>query len=179
MRGHASAALHLLEIGTELIHFYVRHENDVRSEQVRARMADLINKDEVLDRAVNYALHFATRFFLAGRPFADEALAAFLHQQELRVSIPEDGALHARPISLIVKIVNRYETHVEMELDGETCSASSIMELIMVAGNKPHARELIFRGDAHPLADLALLFENGLGENGLDRLPEALRYLKQ
>ena len=178
MRGHASATLHLLEMATELIHFYVRHENDVRSEEVRARMSNLINKNEVLDRAANFAVRFATRFIRAGRPFADEALSAFVQQQELRVTIPEGKTLHARPISLVVKIVNRYETRVELEIEGEACSGSSIMEIIMIVGNKPNARELIFRGDCRPLADLALLFENGLGEGGLDKLPDQLGYLR-
>ncbi|MFH0945148.1 MAG: HPr family phosphocarrier protein [Planctomycetota bacterium] len=178
MRGHASTALHLLEVATELTHFYVRHEKGVRSKKQQTGIARLIDRAEVLHQIVNYALFFAVRVLEAGRPFAEDALSLFVRGEELRVFIPENETLHARPISLIVRIVNQYETHVEMVIAGKSCSAASIMEIIMIAGDHPTAREIVFRGGAQPLQDLQLLFENGLGEGGLDRLPEQLSYLR-
>ena len=178
MRGHASTALHLLEVATELTHFYVRRETEISASKAHSGIARLIDKTEVLHQIVNYALFFAVRILEAGRPFAEEALSRFVQGEELRVFIPEDETLHARPISLIVRIVNQYETHVEMEISGKTCSAASIMEIIMIAGDHPTEREILFRGDSRPLKDIELLFENGLGEGGIDALPEQLSYLK-
>lgn len=177
LRGHASTALHLLEVGTELVHFYVRHENDVRAESVKAEIARVVDKGGVLDRAANYAFFFASRILSAGRAFADEALSAFVRVQDLEVALPQGETLHARPISLIVKIVKHHGTHVEMQMGKETCSAASIMEIIMVAGDNPDARRIRFRGDARVLEDIGLLFDCGLGERGLDKLPQALSYL--
>ena len=57
-RGYVSITLHLIECMTQLVHFYERHENDIRGEQVKNRIAALIDKDEVLDRALNFCLYF-------------------------------------------------------------------------------------------------------------------------
>lgn len=178
LRGHISLALHLLEVCTELVHFYVRHENDIRYEAAKAGIAGLVNKTEVLDRAINYAFHFAADVLRAGEPLAQEALATFVQVQELTVELPEGATLHARPISLIVKIVHHHGTHVVMDLGGESCDAASIMEIIMIAGNVPDARRVLFRGDARTLRDLRLLFESGMGERGMDVLPPELHYLR-
>jgi len=171
-------ALHLLEMATHLVHFYERHENDIRFEEAKARVAQVVDKTAVLDRIVNYTYFFASRVLLSGRRFADEALANFLKVQRLELVLPDGHTLHARPISLIVKIVNHYGTHVEMELDGESCGASSIMEMIMMVGNRPNCRTLVFRGDSRPLRDVKLLFDAGMGEAGFDAFPSQLDYLK-
>jgi hypothetical protein len=49
----------------------------------------------------------------------------------------------------------------------------------MLAGQNSKARQVTFHGDEKPLKDLRLLFESGLGEQGLEKLPAALDYLKQ
>ena len=38
--------------------------------------------------------------------------------------------------------------------------------------------DYLFRGDENPLRDIALLFENNLGEDGLEELPDELAYLR-
>jgi phosphotransferase system HPr (HPr) family protein len=178
LRGHVSLALHLLEMGTQLVHFYERHENDIRYESAKARIARIVDKSVLLDRLVNYCQHFAHRALESGRRFAEEALRTFVRVQRLELSLSEGMALHARPISLIVKIVARYGTHVEMEVEGETANAGSIMELIMLIGGHSEARRFVFRGDSRPLQDIRMLFEHGLGEEGLDVLPAQLDYLR-
>ena len=178
LRGHASIALHLLEMGTELIHFYVRHENDVRAEHVKARVAGLVDKGVVLDRAILFSVRFSARILLEGKRFAQEALAAFVKADVLELELPESEVLHARPISLIVKIVQYHGTRVEMRIDEESCSAGSIMEMIMTAGNHPDARRLTFEGGSRTLEDLRILFDHRLGEAGIEKLPDALAYLR-
>jgi len=85
--------------------------------------------------------------------------------------------LHARPASLIVSIVNHHGVPVEVEIDGECANAGSIMQVMILAGSKVTARRVTFRGDVKPLRDLELLFGIGLGEKGLDDLPNELSYL--
>ena len=38
--------------------------------------------------------------------------------------------------------------------------------------------DYVFRGDENPLRDIGVLFKNGLGERGLEGLPERLGYLR-
>lgn len=178
LRGHVSLALHLLEVCTQLVHFYERHENDIRYEAAKARIARIVDKTELLDRLVNYCLRFAHLSLDSGKRFAEEALRTFVRVQRLEVALPDGMALHARPISLIVRIVAHYGTHVEMEIAGESANAGSIMELIMLVGGHADARSFVFRGDTRPLQDIRLLFENSLGEEGLDLLPGSLDYLR-
>jgi len=96
----------------------------------------------------------------------------------LEVELGEDVTLHARPAALIVGIVNRYGTPVEMEVDGQACNAASILDLLVTVGSHPNSRRFLFRGDENPLRDIQLLFESGLGEAGFDQLPQALSYLR-
>lgn len=178
LRGHATIALHLLEMGTELVHFYVRHENDIRVERVKERVAELVDKRQVLDRAVRYSFRSASFILTEGKVFAQESLRTFVKEREIELAVPDGEPLHARPISLIVKIVQHHGTRVEMSIGGEVCSAGSIMEMIMAVGQTPDARHVGFKGDERPLEDLRALFESGLGEAGLDSLPEQLAYLR-
>lgn len=178
LRGHVSLSLHLLEMSTELVHFYVRHENDVRYERAKAHVAGLVDKAMVLDRTLNYSVYYAARSLAVGLPAAEEILSAFVRTSDLSVTIPDGSTLHARPMSLIAKVVAEHGTMVEMEIESEIANAGSIMELIVLVGSHPDARTVTFRGDERPLNDLRVLFESGLGEQGLDKLPASLGYLR-
>lgn len=177
LRGHISATLHLLEAVTQLTHFVERHESDVRHDAARVRLAELAPRSDV-DEVTMTLLFWAGRIFLAGRALAEDLLPAYTNLQALKVEIEEGVVLHARPASLVVSIVNHYGTPVEMELEGQTCNAGSILEMMVLIGSYPDARHFIFRGDANPLMDIGALFESGLGERGLDSLPDSLGYLR-
>lgn len=178
LRGHASLALHLLEIGVELVHFYVRHENDVRYEQAKQRISSIVKKEQVLDRLVNFALLNASRVLDNGREFAEEVLRRFVTAREETFELPEGTYLHARPVSLIVRIVAHYGTPVRMHIGGEQVNAASIMEMILAVGSHAEERAVRFTGDSRALRDIRLLFDAGLGERGVATLPPALDYLK-
>jgi phosphotransferase system HPr-like phosphotransfer protein len=176
-RGHVSLALHLFEVGTLLVHFYERHESVIQHRSTSERIARLIDQGEVIRQAVLFAVVQASRILVHARPIAAELLGRFVQATEIDLTIPEDGMLHARPLSLIVQVVRKHGTAVEMIIDGDSAVANSIMGLILFVGNHPDARKVAFRGDRRPLEDLRLLFEHGLGEQGLDQFPEQLAYL--
>jgi hypothetical protein len=67
---------------------------------------------------------------------------------------------------------------VELEVQGRKCNAGSILEVLVTVGASPEARQFVFRGDENPLRDIGLLFEAGLGEHGIQRLPAELAYLR-
>jgi phosphotransferase system HPr-like phosphotransfer protein len=178
LRGHVSAALHMLEAVTHLTHFVERHESGARNDALERRIAALVRRAEVRDITLNHLLHWAAQFMRRGRTLADDLLPSYTHVRVLEVELADDLTLHARPAALIVGIVNRYGTPVEMEVAGKKCNAASILDLMVTVGSRPDARRFIFRGDVNPLRDIQLLFQSGIGESGIDRLPPALAYLR-
>lgn len=178
LRGHASAALHLLEAVTHLVHFVERHESGLRHEVTERRISELVDRAHVRDITLNHLLYWATQIVRRGRPLAEDLLPSYTNVQVLDVALGDDLSLHARPAALIVGIVNRYGTPVEMEIEGHKCNAASILELMVAVGSHPNARRFRFRGDEKPLRDIELLFRSGLGELGIDGLPHDLAYLR-
>ncbi len=170
-------AFQLMRCVRHLVHFYERHEDDIRDEEVKSDVARLIDKGAILDRMLNFALFFVYKFVEAGVPIAERLLRDFTTSEVAELTLPEGCLLHARPASLIAKIVTHHGTPVEMTMGGETCYAGSIMKVILLAGGHLGEDRVTFKGDRLPIADLRLLFQHRLGEDGLEQLPEELAYL--
>jgi phosphotransferase system HPr (HPr) family protein len=175
LRGHATVSFHLLEMATDLVHFYERHENDIRHEAARDVIATVVPKGEILDIAINTYLHHAYVFVEECAEVASRVLTTFVSQQAVDLELPEGVVLHARPLALIVQIARHHGSPIEISIEGDSCSANSLMSLIMLAGQYPECRRLHAKGDSAALEDLKRLFESGLGENG--QLPGELSYL--
>jgi phosphotransferase system HPr (HPr) family protein len=178
LRGLASASLHTLEAVTALTHFVERHESEIRGAATQTRLARLIDRSDVQERTLNRLLVSAALLMECGRPIAQAILPQYTDATELVVEIPDELMLHARPAALIVGIVSKFGTAVELEVSGQTCNAGSILELLVTVGSFPDVKIFIFRGDAAPLRDIAKLFQFGLGENGIENLPDELSYLR-
>jgi len=178
LRGHASAALHLLQALTHLAHFIERHETDIRSEEAKRKLGELVDRGQVEGVALNVFLCWADRFLQSGAGLAEAILQEYTKLLELAIDLPEHLSLHARPAALIVGIVNHYATAVEMEVGGKRCNAGSILELLVAVGSMPHEKRFLFRGDERPVRDIGRLFDHELGERGLDALPAELAYLR-
>ncbi|QDU70114.1 HPr family phosphocarrier protein [Engelhardtia mirabilis] len=177
LRGYTSISLHLLEAVTHLTHFHERHENDLRCESTRRLLAQVVDPVQVQATILNDLLVGAADVLEAGRPIAIAVLSDYTRIRELEVELPDGVQLHARPVALIVSVVNHHGTPVELEVGPRRCNASSILEVLMAVGSAPDVGVFIFRGDERPLRDIALLFGAGLGE-GARELPEGLAYLR-
>ncbi len=177
LRGHVSGSLHLLEAVTQLVHFLERHDSEVRDDGARSRLARLAPRAQVTNLIVNVLMLWGGKFMAEGRGLAEDLLPSYTNLQELEAELAEGLVLHARPISLVVSIVNHYGTPVEFEVGGESCNAGSILEMMVAAGSQAGERRFIFRGDERPLKDIALLFHHNLGEDGAESLPADLGYL--
>ncbi|NRA97069.1 MAG: hypothetical protein HRU14_12760 [Planctomycetes bacterium] len=175
-RSFVVTSLHLLEVMAELVHFYERHENEVRSETAKDRIADLVDKQMVLDRILNYGLNFLHVYMDEIAPQAETLVERYTRQTVAKCVVPDGVVLHARPVSLIARIVDHYGTPVQMSIGNTTCYAGSILQVLMAAGQNPTARQVTFEGDSVPLEDLCTLFSHGLGENDAP-LPKRLGYL--
>lgn len=177
LRGHVSLVLHLLECATFLSHFYERHENDIRYEVTKQRIAELIDKRSVVEFIVEFCLVNSWKVLKRGKGVAETLLSTFTDQRSVRLAIPAGIHLHARPASMIVSVVNHHGTPCFMELNGQRCDATSIMQVMILAGSNSEAREVVFYGDRGTLADLASLFEYSLGEDSGRTPPAQLGYL--
>ncbi|MHC5210987.1 MAG: HPr family phosphocarrier protein [Planctomycetota bacterium] len=177
LRGHASIALHLLEMATGLMHFYERHENDIRHEGARDAIAAVVPKQDTLHAAVNVCLRHAYLFVEGASATAHQILNTFVRQARLTLSMPAGVTFHARPLALIVQVARHYGTPLEISFDGERASATSLMGLIMLGGRHPRPKAIDVRGDARALRDLESLFAWGLGEHGGEP-PAGLEYLR-
>ena len=175
-RGHIVVMVHLLKIMIELVHFYERHENDIRSIDAKDRIAALVDKGEVLDRILNFCLFYLHAYVDAGAPIAEKLVSCYTRQTRITLTVPDGVDIHARPVSLITKVVAHHGTTVNMTVGDTTCYAGSIINVLMTVGNHPSVRQIEFEGDSAPLRDLQTLFEHGLGE-GSSGLPESLSYL--
>src|SRR5262249_29250793 len=147
LRGHASAALHLLEAGTHLVHFVERHESGLRNETLERRLPAPVDRGASPDVTPKCLPYWATPIVRRGRPLAEDLLPSYTNVQLLEVTLGDELSLHARPAALIVGIVNRYGTPVEMEIEGRKCNAASILDLMVAVGSHPHARRFRFLGD--------------------------------
>lgn len=179
LRAVISLSLHLFEITTHLIHFYERHENDIRSERTKARIAAIVNKSAVLDRAVNFAFRSVGWPLGEGEKIAHRLIPDYTSIREKSFHVPDGVRLHIRPAALIAAIVNHHGTPVRMRMGDGECDASSITDVIFLAGTNIEVTEVTFRGDERPLRDLAVLFEIGLEEDGRLELETELGYLKR
>ncbi|MDF1836343.1 MAG: HPr family phosphocarrier protein [Planctomycetota bacterium] len=179
LRGHISASLHLLEAVTHLTHFVERHESGQREDVAEVPLAEVVNRDEVQDLILNKLLAGALLALSAGSPLAEELLPRYTDMQTLTVELAPHLALHARPASLIVAIVTFHGTPVEMQIGDSVANAASILEVMVLVGSNSEARVFGFRGDSKPLNDIRQLFEVGLGEEGLEKLPGQLSYLRR
>jgi phosphotransferase system HPr-like phosphotransfer protein len=178
IRGYISITLHLLEYVTHLVHFYERHENDIRYEPTKQRIARTISKLEVLDHAVNFGLFHAASFLKQGRAVALQIFPEYTRMKEVEFEVPSHVELHLRPATLIHKIANHYGTPVQMKIgDGDWIDASSLMRVVVEIGMNAGAQKVSFRGDQNALRDLRILFDCGFCEGDAE-FPAQLEYLK-
>jgi hypothetical protein len=177
-RGFVSITLHLIECMTQLVHFYERHENDIRGEEIKNRIAGLIDKDQVLDRALNFCLFYAHSYLNAGALLAEDLVRRYTSQDRVELELPQGIVLHIRPASLIAEIVKHHATPVTIIIGSDSRYAGSVLDILMAAGANAGQRKIIFEGDCRPLDDLKRLFEHRLGEHGLSGFPDQLAYLR-
>ncbi len=177
LRSVISLSLHLFEVTTHLVHFYERHENDIRSETTKERIARVVDKFAVLDRAVNHAFRTAGRFLEEGQSICLRLVPRYTSVRELLFAIPADVRLHIRPAALIASIVNHHGTPVTMKMGAGECDAGSVTDVIFLAGSNYDSLEVTFRGDERPLYDIQVLFEVGLYDENHSAVKARLPYL--
>ena len=178
LRGISGIVLHLCEMVTPLTHLFERHDIYEKEDQSKELFRKYVDQNDLMDIIINQGVLMAYACLTDGISVAIEALEELTDQGTCTLQIPQGVTLHARPLSLIVSVVQHHGTPVEVELEGNRTNAASMMQLLIALGAHPNLQQVSFFGDSGPLADLQRLFEANLGENGFDRFPEALAYLR-
>lgn len=188
LRGHISVVLHLLELSRRLLHYYERHVHEVGYrdiyKKVRDELAEAVNPEHMLDRIVNYGLHYISYFLLQGQDVAHEVLNENIERSAISVGIPQELGFHSRPCMLVAKIVQYYGGQVELQVDSDRFDASSVLDLQWAGGKiqKEEIKEVTFKGDLRALKDIKTLASVNYGEDFMGKgipLPKELSYLKQ
>ncbi len=175
LRSAVSQALHLLEAATALSHLWERHRVQARDPHRRALFERTIDPADLLDVTVNGCAVRAFQALDAARPTAEELLDRLLGVGSAEFQLPEGLVLHARPLSLVVALVNHYGVPVQVEMGGEKADGASILSLLLLAGSHAGQRAIKVSGPQPFLEDFRLLLEARFGEDGFDGLPERLR----
>jgi phosphocarrier protein len=74
--------------------------------------------------------------------------------------------LHVRPAGTLVKLANRFKSHISIQRDDDTVDAKSIMGVMMLGASKGTTLQVTADGEDadEAIASIQALFENGFGE---------------
>ena len=181
MRESFSVQLNLSKIGTILAHYYERHL--MLPSPVLNKLKSLFSVTRLLEEALFFTLEYQVKCFHTARQFAEAVLPNMLEEVTYELPVPQSLGFHARPSTLVAKVVQQHGAHVKMLVDDQTFDAGSILELLSAGGYVVTKRldHVQFRGDKRALDDLKILAEHNYGETkkGKDApLPETLSYLR-
>jgi phosphotransferase system HPr-like phosphotransfer protein len=186
LRSHFSIVFHILQVMGRLLHFYERHLYDVGFKdvymRVRRSLAELIDPDVLLDRAVNFCLYYAWKFLSSGKQVASLIMNQNMETGSIEVGIPMDRGFHSRPSLLVAKIVQYYGGEVILHVGEDRFDASSVLDIQWAGGKikKEDRRTVTFTGDSRALNDLKVLAGVNYGEDHMGKgipLPKQLSYL--
>jgi len=177
LRGHISMVLHHLEMLRYQVHYIEHLRRGIRYRVAHSRLEEFIDWDDLVGHTYRFSFAMTLHYVSQGKEIAKALLSKYTNVLEYRLAVPDGLSLHARPASLIVGIVQHHGTPVSMKVGPSSCDAGSMIQVMMALGSHSAEREVTFRGDEKPLADLRLLFDHRLGEDGLDGLPTQLAYL--
>lgn len=124
LQQNISVVYNLLNVGTQLCHFYERHMDLSVKNYVQ-----LISSNDLLDILINFCLAFAHQFIDETRKLCQEILRKYAEEDEIEVPIPHYRGFHVRPSTLIAKIVQHYGSKVTMILNENPYNAESPLEL--------------------------------------------------
>jgi len=186
LRSHFSVVYHIFQVMGRLLHFYERHLYDVGFKDVyknvSVALSELIDRDLLLDRAVNFCLFYAAKFLSSGKEVAFRIINENMERSTIQVGIPKDRGFHSRPSLLVAKIVQHYGGEVKLQVGEDFFDASSVLD-IQWAGGKVKKEEIeivAFTGDSRALNDLVILAGVNYGEDHMGKgipLPKELSYL--
>ena len=179
LRGHISMTLHLLEVVLWLCHFYERHEDEIRPGECKSKIAEMVNKTELLSQIINFGFYYSNKFMNNGSESAEEVIKNFIKIGRIEVPIPKPLGFHARPSTYISLIARQYDEDLFLIVDEEKFSSKSVMSLLQAGGaiaDKGY-QTVIFEGSTRVLDDIKILAKHNYCEE--QEIPQQLSYLRE
>lgn len=178
LRGYISMPLHLLEMMIWLIHFYERHEDEIRKGEAKKVISGLVDKNDLLSHVVNYCFYYSLYYVHEGDKLSKELLKIFVKTVRYELPVPDPLGFHARPSTYVSKIVRRYEGDAWIIIDDEKIDARSVMGLLQAGGELADKgyKTVMFEGDKRILDDLKILASHNYCEE--KEVPAELAYLR-
>ena len=128
LRGHISIIYHLMEVATNLIHYYVRHMSSLRRNS-RTEFRLPMERDDLLNLVSDVPIRFSRLYLESAVQLCRKMIRSYSVQAEIVVPIPYYRGFHVRPSTLIASIVAHYGSSVTMELNGQVYDAGLPLEL--------------------------------------------------
>ena len=174
LRGHITVIFHLLETATAFVHFYQRHVSGSGSSLRTPNVPPKV----LLSTLMDYSLAFASRYLIRAQQFCRQMLTRYARATRIEVSVPRYRGFHVRPSTLVAKIVLHYGSDVQMQLDSDSYSAASPLDIFR-ANEKINAtkrrwlasqiEQLPVVANGEPVADIGTLIRRvvlALAEGG-------------
>ncbi|WP_313950837.1 hypothetical protein [Accumulibacter sp.] len=128
LRSHASVIYHLLEIATDLAHYYERHVSPRTGDDL-LRERPVVDSETTMSTLFAYAMVFSSEFLAGGQRLCQGILRRYAECGRLEVPVPSYRGFHVRPSNLVARIVAHYGGEVRMELEGKLFDAGSPLDL--------------------------------------------------
>ncbi len=178
LRGLTAISMHLFEALKWLVHFYERHENNIRQSDVKTKISEMVNNERLMECITNYGLRFCGKYLKEGNKAAESILSFFSKPIVYELSIPLPQGFHARPATYVSLVVQEHGTDVFMIVDGEKFNCRSVLDLLQAGGLLADSgkQTVTVEGDQRVLDDLKILAEHNYCE---DRdIPQELSYIR-
>lgn len=178
LRGLVAIPMHLFDALKWLVHFFERHENEIRKSDVKAKISELVQNDRMFVCIVDYGLRFCGRYLNEGNKMAETILSSFVKPISYELPIPKPQGFHARPATYVSLIVQEHGTDVFMLLDGEKFDCRSVLEILQAGGILADSGQetVMFEGDKRVLDDLKILAAHNYCED--QEIPPELSYIR-
>jgi hypothetical protein len=128
LRGHISIVYHLLEMATQLVHYYERHLNTNTGDAILRRKSAIAPRT-LLTLLMDYSIAYAGLYLTYGRCLCQNMLKRYAETGKIEASVPSYRGFHVRPATLVARIVQHYGSDITMELDDQAYDASSPMDI--------------------------------------------------
>ncbi len=178
LRGLTAIPMHLFEFLRWIVHFYERHENQIRKSDTKEKISKLVDDEKLSQYVIEFGLHYCNRYLHEGNEIAERILSKYMIPESYELPLPRPQGFHARPATYVSFIVQQHGTDLFMIVNGDKYNCRSVLEMLEAGGilADENATTVTFEGDKRSLEDLKILAENNYCE---DRdIPYELNYLR-
>jgi len=128
LRGHISIIYHLVEIATNLCHYFERHMSGSRR-TAKWELTPPLEGTLLLKILFEFVLNYAARYLDSSGELCREMIRSYAKEGDIAVPIPNYRGFHVRPSTLIAKIVAHYGSKIQMMLDNQEYDAGFSLDL--------------------------------------------------